>query len=101
MEQFSSLQLCSVQFGAILSSSAQVVQRQSYYVEQISQKLREASLNQSAWRGVSGRTADLNHSAITQKELERSSSLSSKSQRLAHSRPKLADAGWKLKPSRL
>lgn len=47
-----------------------------------SQKLREARLNQSAWRGVWTRTAELNQPTRVQKELERVSLFSIKSRRL-------------------
>jgi hypothetical protein len=46
--------------------------------EQFSEKLREASLNQSAWRGVWDRVSELTQPAWVQKELGRVSLLSSK-----------------------
>lgn len=49
----------------------------------------EAILSQSDWRGVGARTAEFNQPGGPWKELERGSSLSSKSQRLKHSRPGL------------
>ena len=51
----------------------------------------QRSLSQSSW---------LTHPARVQKELERVSLLNSESQRLKHSRPRVAEGGWKLKPSR-
>ena len=119
-EQFSAIQLCSVQFRAVQSGAVQLsavtvsseksswvqstsahrIQRQSLQREQFIQKLREADLNQSAWRGVWARTAKLNHSARVQRKLERGSLFSHKSQRLRHFRPTLAEGCWKLKTSR-
>ena len=49
--------------------------------EQFSEKPREARLNQSAWRVVWARTAELNQPARVQKDLERVSLFSSKSLR--------------------
>ena len=93
--QFRSMQLISVQFG-----ERNGVQRQCFQLEQFSWNPREASVNQSAWRGVWRKTTELNHPVRVQKELERVNLFSSKSQRLKHSRPRLADRGWKRKPSR-
>ena len=45
-------------------------------------QVKEASLTQSAWKGVWAWTADLNQPARVQKELERESVLSNKFQRL-------------------
>ena len=47
----------------------------------IQEKQREARLNQSAWRGVGARTAELNQPARDEKEKERVSLFGSKSQR--------------------
>ena len=66
-------------------------------------------MNQSVWRGVGARTAELNQPARVQKELERVSLFSSKSQKLktfyankivrrlegSRTRPALADGGSK------
>ena len=49
---------------------------------------REASWNQSAWRGVWPRTDELNQPGRAQKELERVSLFNSKFQRLEASRTK-------------
>ena len=95
-----SIQLSSVQYGAEQLSLEQLSLWSSEAVfpsKQFSQKLKEANLNQSAWRGVRAKAAELDQ---TQEELEGMSLFSSKSQGLKHSRPKLADGGWKLKPSR-
>ena len=46
------------------------------------EKLKESSLNQSVWREVKARIAGLNQPDRDQKELERVSLFSSKSQRL-------------------
>lgn len=45
-------------------------------------------------------SVSLERPARVQKELERVSLSSGKSRRLKHSRPRLADRGWKLKPLR-
>jgi hypothetical protein len=71
------------------------VQRSSE-AEQSSQKSREANLNQSGWRRVWARTAELNQPGRVHKEIKRKSLFSSKSLRLKHSRPRLAGDSWKL-----
>jgi hypothetical protein len=52
--------------------------------DQSSDKLREARLNQSAWRRIWGRTAELNQPAKAQKKLARVSLFSSKPLRQLH-----------------
>jgi hypothetical protein len=49
-----------VQFTVEQCSSVCGVQRHSFQAEQLSQKPREANFNQSGWRGVLARTAELN-----------------------------------------
>jgi hypothetical protein len=82
----------SIQFSSIQSSSVSGVQKQSFQIEQFSQKPKEAILNQSLEMSLS-QTYELSQPSRAQKELERLSLFSSKSQRLKHIKPRLADRG--------
>lgn len=66
--------------------------------EQFNENTREVSLNQTASGEHLGQNS-WGEPAKKSSKRERVNLLSSKSQRLKHSRPKLADRGWKLKPS--
>lgn len=60
--------------------------------------MREANVNQSAWRGVCTRIAELNQPVRVQKELEKVTFFGSKFQTLKHLRTRITDRGWKMKP---
>lgn len=75
----SSIKLCSVLFSVCSQCNAvHRAQSQLFQAQQLNEKPREESLNQSTGRGILGRTAKLNQSATIYKELERVRLFSSK-----------------------
>ena len=101
-ERWSWFHLSSVQFCWMPSSWVHTVLfRFGVQISRAIQSQAERSrLNQSAWRGVWTRTANFSQPASIQRELKRLRLCSSTSLRLKLSRPRLADRGWNLKPSR-